>query len=304
MPKFLSIGSSLRQKWFANVNFQAFVIDFYATLWIGDETESINNIFEAIFWNSEIYRQFLKYCRENNCSFVESQENKHINVAIFLLAFEQAKLYIELWVKNNIWEILGLGDSILEIEFANEIIPETDVSFLHWLIHSAYRNNMVNDKWEVVYYLCEKYGFQMVYSRASWIHYIDKNWVIIDLIETNKRERIEALQDVKENFIDVLLVNQTDFSNDDATRLIELRTEFSDDTKTSFWSSHIQELHFRSWVWGKYRESLLMLQDIQAEDVRRVVLDIVETDDMWEFEDTQAQNSTVQKRRNTFKVVK
>jgi len=304
MPEPFRLDQSTIHRWFSSETFQAFVLDFNDTIWWESEDESIEYIFKKIFSDIETYRKFLLFCSENECSFVDGQKNKNLSVAIFLLAFEQAKDEIAKWVKDDIWEILWLNDSVLNLMFANDIIPGTDFSYVSRLMHSVYHKNIINEQWEVIYYLWTEFGFQRVYSRERWVHYVDDSWNIIDIIENNRIDRRDMLQDLEESLQDILLIWQSDYSNQDAIRLIELRREYEEDIGKIFTWTREEELHFRSWVWQKYNENLSIWGEIKKEDIRKTKLEIVGWtylgDGKWE------KWNTVQgdKSRNYIRVVK
>jgi len=304
MPNILSVDTSLTHKWFTNPNFRAFVIDFYSTLWIDTVDSTLENIFEVIFWDSNIYKKFLNFCKENNFSFIESTENKNVNIAVILLAFEQAKFYIEQGVTQSVWKILWLRETIIDLEFANHTIPDTQGTFLSWLINSAHRNNMLNSTGEVIYYLGEEFGYQMVYSRERGVHYVDWDGNVIDLIEYNINERIEILWELSENFTDVLLAHQSEFTDEEALRLRELRSEFEESTRTEFLGTLEEEFRFKSWVLHQYRESLLLFENVKAEDVRKTSLSLVWWTVVWDWEWVHLESSNALKRRKSIRLVK
>jgi len=97
-----------------------------------------------LFSSRELYREFLLYCKNNDYSFLEREDNKHMNATIFLLAFEQAREAIADGVRKSVIEILGFETSVVDLLFANEVIPGTQITYLHGLIHATYRKNMLN----------------------------------------------------------------------------------------------------------------------------------------------------------------
>jgi hypothetical protein len=69
----------------------------------------------------------------------------------------------------------------------------------------------------------------LVYSRERGLHHVDKHGHIIDLIAVNQSDRTEMLKEINENFADVLLLLQTDYTPEQFKRLEELRAEYRDD---------------------------------------------------------------------------
>lgn len=275
MQTFTSIDTKIIHDGFENDTFQAFIWDFYLSL--GDEEEgiSIEQIYSIIFTNSDIYRDFLRYCHENNFCFIEQEKNENYKTMMFLLAFEQARTFIQDWINTDIQEILALSSNRLKLGYANANIPNTDITFMTWLLRSTYKKIPVNSYGELTYFISEESWLYKVYSFETGIHYVDTSGRVTDLGQKNNKDRQQILTEIQELEDLLRLIQQTDFSNDESLRFLEWRNEYLSDTWKSWKWEALDMMHFRLWVWEQIREHKLIFEEVKHEDPRNPVFQVV-----------------------------
>jgi hypothetical protein len=284
------------------IDFQAFVWDFYYSLWDIDSCLDIQEVYQLIFSSMELYKDFLGFCKMQNFSFIDWEMKRSLNIWIILLTFEQTFLQISDWVKNDISDILKIWGNKIVLLYANEEIPTTNITYFSGLINSVAHNISVNSSNEVLYCIWSFRWMFEVYSFESWLHIVDEVWNKVSPDYFSQQDRIHMLWVLKEHLSELELVNQVDYSVDESLRFLELRAEYVYDKKTKWKWTKEDVIRFKLWVWERLREARIMFRDAQQQDTRLPHLSVIESSESvsdWILSDS----SAVEEKRSTFKII-
>lgn len=171
---------------FTDDTFKAFVYDFYHSLRREEEVPSSWKILEMVFSDTDIFREFLKYCRQNDCSFINYTEDSS-DLKITLHIFDCLR-------EINIRDI----DCILNVS-QKRVFEKMKDSYLDHQPHDLWEALQksidagipINNRGEVLYTIEETANGYVVYSYQSKLHEVDHNGVVIrDFIENKKRREV------------------------------------------------------------------------------------------------------------------
>lgn len=189
---------------FTDDTFMAFVYDFYDSYGNNnDELPQVEEVYNAILWDDEMYREFLLFCKRNNFSFIEKTEIAAQRIALQLSVLE----YLQGMVTDSVQDILQYSEEYICENMRNSRLQEKQwVNMWDALLASIKAGVPVNSYGEVVYMLEQTQSGFKVYSYETGVHEINMyGEVTYDRQKEISKKHLEARkQDNREKRVKVL----------------------------------------------------------------------------------------------------
>lgn len=255
---------------FEDTTFRAFVLEFYY------EQEDRSDwtwwdVMRHIFWDSDMYRRFVKHCREHNYWFLSEDERINYNIQVCLLIFEQAQQLIVNGTLEKLRDILDINLWSVEYQNVAKIIPWTHTSYWVWLQASIHAGIPSNTQWQIVYTVWKIGELYHVYSHELGLHYIDSQGNIRELWTLNAKRRVRLKRQIHEFELVLKLVNEG--KTEENKKLVwGLARLFEIDSGMKWNENNLSRLRFRSWLWEKIIEMEQDFDSLIQEDTRTPVL--------------------------------
>lgn len=266
-----TIAKTYLNGWLEGEAFQDFIREYFYQVDDSGQLYSIEEICRKVFWDEELYRGFLRFCKEHDTPFVDTGKNCHYKKTAMFIKFEEIAQILSQVVSAQVRDLLWLQSDKIELFAAREHIPGTSTTYWWGQMAACYKGISISSRGEVLYYLWDENEFYRVYSRKSWIHVVDREWNVIDLLEENIKKRDDAREQIQHYREMLKILKQSDYSNDDALRLLEEKAEYLAETGVEWRWENLDIIHFKSWLWNKLRSYEKIFQKYNAKIIRLVV---------------------------------
>lgn len=240
--------------WFEWEWLQDFIKEYFYWIYDSGRVYSIDEIYKRVFWSSELYRGFLQFCREHDIPFLDTENNGFYKQTAMLIKFEEISQILSQAVSIQVRDLLWLQTESVEIFTAHNIIPGTNKTYWLWQQAACNKYIPINNKGEVLYYLSDEDEYYRVYSRKSWIHIVDTQWNVIDIVADNIRKRDIGKRRAQYYRNILQITSQSDYTNDDAFIFREAKAEYIEETWVEWKWGKLDMIHFRSWLWNQIRK--------------------------------------------------
>ncbi len=177
---------------FADETFQAFVYDFYHSIPYAEDVPQCSDILKMIFSDDRFFSDFLKFCRDNKCSFVDNSKGQD-ELTISLHLFDCLReVYIE-----NVAQVLEISHERVHTKMRTWHLNHEPTDLWESLQLSIRNGIPINDRGEVIYTLEATDSGYRVYSYQSKEHEVNYQWEITRDNLKNKSERASVLKKIQ-----------------------------------------------------------------------------------------------------------
>ncbi|MCH8518732.1 hypothetical protein LAT59_03140 [Candidatus Gracilibacteria bacterium] len=257
---------------FESETFKAFVFDFYY-----DQEDHADgtwgDIMRHIFGDGDMYKRFLRYCRESDYGFLDKEDRIYYRIQVSFFIFEQARQIVVQETIDKLHHILSVDMGRIEYQNTSKIIPGTTVNFWTGLQTSLYSGILMNNHGEVVYIIGKNDDIYEVYSHESENHYVNASGYKTTPARRSKIQRIKLRQQIEE-FRGVLRAVK-DGTQIPKRLLYELERLFILDGGCQWNLNFETKIRFRSWLVEKIIEMEKDFDQLVEKDSRKPDLKLV-----------------------------